>query len=296
MSFFGKLGYSGGGVGFAESGEVHDNWTVALAMRWSIFDGGSRKADVDAPIDVRQWSLPRRGAYISPTRIQGVGMVARGSRTGNAAISLSVAAGIFVLGCGDSGSPDPNAIAAPTLLAVVELSSGNFELSRRDNSNNENSFEIQVRETGAMDTYFELASVDADISTYVDGGTDGVSERCYRLRALGGTGTTPSEYTPTVCLQPAPVPAPSGLSAVPGFEQVDLSWTDESSNEIGFEISKLGFGTGGMFTFGGVVGAGVTAFSSTGLLDGTEYCYRVRAVGAKGQGSDFSNTACATTE
>ena len=221
-------------------------------------------------------------------------MISRGSLSRGAAICLSAAA-VFFLGCGDSASPDPTPIASPTGLSVVELPSGDFELSWQDNSSNEESFEIDRSSTGATGTYAVLASVDAGVSTYGDAGVDGVSDYCYRVRAVGASGTAPSAYTVAECLQAGALALPSGLAANPAFEQVDLSWTDTSSDEAGFEVWISVTGPGGTFTLEGSVAADVTTYSSTSLLDGTEYCYRVRAVGAKGQGSSFSNTVCATT-
>jgi hypothetical protein len=54
-------------------------------------------------------------------------------------------------------------------------------------------------------------------------------------------------------------------------------------------------GAGGTFTLQATLGANVAAYSQTGLRDGAEYCYRVRAVGPKGQASEFTSIACATT-
>ncbi|MGH7498489.1 MAG: fibronectin type III domain-containing protein [Gemmatimonadales bacterium] len=208
--------------------------------------------------------------------------------------ALLLAAAALAVGCGDPASPSLT-IAAPTGLTVQELPSGDFEVSWQDNSSNEDSFELDRSSTGAGGTYALLATLATGASTYQDTQVDGVTSYCYRVRAVGPSGTTPSGYTAAECLQAAAPAAPSGLTATPTFGQVDLSWTDASSDEASFEIWRSVTGAGGTFALVNSVAAGVTTYSSTSLLDGTAYCYRVRAIGAKGQGSDFSNTACATT-
>lgn len=90
------------------------------------------------------------------------------------------------------------------------------------------------------------------------------------------------------------VAAPSGLSAVAaGSDQINLSWTDNSSNETGFQIQRsLTAGSG--FSIIATVSADVTAFQNTGLTASTTYHYRVRAI-SDFNNSAFSNEANATT-
>src|ERR1044072_2611637 len=87
--------------------------------------------------------------------------------------------------------------------------------------------------------------------------------------------------------------APGNLTAtVASNSQVNLSWSDISTNETGCKIKKK-TGTNGTFTQIATVGANVTSYSNTGLAPLTTYCYRVRAYNANN--SAFSNTACVTT-
>jgi serine protease AprX len=94
---------------------------------------------------------------------------------------------------------------------------------------------------------------------------------------------------------PAPL-APSSLVATAiSAGQINLSWSDNSSNESGFEIERCQGSGCTTFALIGQVGAGATGFSNnTGLSAGTTYTYRVRAFNAGGS-SDYSNTGEATT-
>ncbi len=72
--------------------------------------------------------------------------------------------------------------------------------------------------------------------------------------------------------------APSGLGATAvSSSQINLSWTDNSTNETAFEIDRA---TNSSFTSGlttATVSSNVTSYSSTGLTEGTTYYYRVRS-------------------
>jgi hypothetical protein len=93
---------------------------------------------------------------------------------------------------------------------------------------------------------------------------------------------------------PSPPNAPGGLSATAvSSSRIDLSWTDNSADETGFEIDRAA-SSSGPWTQVATVGAGVTSYSNTGLSASTTYFYRVRATNAAGDSAN-SNVASATT-
>jgi vibriolysin len=103
-------------------------------------------------------------------------------------------------------------------------------------------------------------------------------------------GNVSANFVVTVSNAP---PAPVNLTAtVVSNSQVNLSWTDASSNETGFKIERR-IGFSGAFTEIATVGANVTTFSNTGLTPLTSYCYRVRSFNVNGNSSS-SNEACVT--
>jgi hypothetical protein len=88
--------------------------------------------------------------------------------------------------------------------------------------------------------------------------------------------------------------APANLSATPvSSSQINLSWTDPSTNETGFQIERK-TGGGGTYAQIGTAAANATTYSDSGLAEGTTYFYRVRAVNGAGN-SAYSSEASATT-
>ena len=67
-----------------------------------------------------------------------------------------------------------------------------------------------------------------------------------------------------------------------------LTWTDRSDNEDGVRIERL---INGRVDKTLTVGPGITSYMDSGLVNGTIYCYRVRAFNSAGE-SDPSNEAC----
>lgn len=91
----------------------------------------------------------------------------------------------------------------------------------------------------------------------------------------------------------APIP-PSNLQATPvSPAQIDLTWHDNSSNEIGFKIERA-LSVNGPWTQIATRGSNVTSYQDVGLVDTTTYYYRVRCYTASDD-SFYSNVASATT-
>jgi hypothetical protein len=91
---------------------------------------------------------------------------------------------------------------------------------------------------------------------------------------------------------PPPSPAaPSGLTASAKKGAIALAWTDNSTNESGFNIERSS--GGGAFVQVAQVGANIRSFTHTGLSKGVTYTFRVRAFNAGGTSAP-SNTASGT--
>jgi hypothetical protein len=75
--------------------------------------------------------------------------------------------------------------------------------------------------------------------------------------------------------------------------KLTLTWTDNSTDELGFAIDRS-VGTTGAFGEIATTGPSVTTYVDSSLPDATTYCYRVRAFNSAGY-SAYSEIACGTT-
>ena len=87
------------------------------------------------------------------------------------------------------------------------------------------------------------------------------------------------------------IPAgPTNLGAVADTFSVDLSWTDNSDNELGFKIERKddSLNVPGPWTLIDSVGANETSFTDTGLTPNTVYSYKVYAYNTAGNSASDS--------
>ena len=162
----------------------------------------------------------------------------------------------------------------PSNLAATEVSSSQINLSWTDNSTDESGFSIE-RKTGASGTYAVIGSVGSNVTTYSSKNLIQTTTYYYRVRAKSGS--TYSAYTDEVSATVLPMNPPSGLATtVVSSSQIDLSWTDNSTDETGFSIERK-TGASGTYAVIGSVGSNVTTYSSKNLIQTTTYYYRVRA-------------------
>ena len=88
----------------------------------------------------------------------------------------------------------------------------------------------------------------------------------------------------------------AGASIASAVDQNVLTWTDNSNNETAFDIQRgtaanvAACQSGVTFTALVSVGANVTSYTDTAVVQGTTYCYRIDASNSSGP-SAFSNIA-----
>jgi hypothetical protein len=188
--------------------------------------------------------------------------------------------------------------AAPSGLAATAVSSSQINLSWTDASTNEDGFQIERCTGSTCGDFAQVATTGKDIPRYSDTGLSPSTTYSYHVRACNSAGC--SGYCDSVSLAtlPSAIPpaAPTGLTATAvSRSQINLSWTDASSNEDGFRIERCTGSKCTNFAQVATVGANVKTYSNTGLPTNTTYTYRVRAYNAAGS-SAYSNTARATTK
>jgi hypothetical protein len=202
----------------------------------------------------------------------------------------------------------PNALAAAIGGTVAAPT---VNLSWSDNSIAETSYVVQ-RMTGTTGTWGNVGTVatalDQPNTTGTKTFTDTTAElnatyqyRVLALNTVGYGGEFPVMTVQsmsdalTVSVVPSLPAAPSNLiaSAV-SPTQVNLTWTDNATNESGFTIERCS--GAGCITFASIGGVdpGIAAFSDTTVAANTAYSYRIFAFNGGGN-SPYSNVASVTT-
>ncbi len=113
----------------------------------------------------------------------------------------------------------------------------------------------------------------------------------YTFTVLATQGTADSSWPAAVNATPMAVlpDAPTNLSATPSNGKVRLSWDDPGNNTITkYQVSRDG---GTSFTNISDSGASTTTTTVTGLTNGTQYTFAVRAVNTTGDGAAATTTA-----
>lgn len=202
-------------------------------------------------------------------------------------------------GNGDSDSSNTDSVtpgdvpSAPTNLVASPVSSNRIDLSWSNGAGSQDSILIQ-RATGAG-PFLTRATVSGSSTSYSDTAVAPETTYSYRVRASNGCGDGPfsnedDATTPAVGADPPNAPSNMNATAV-SSSQINLTWNDNSADEIGFRIYRsLGSG----FTLWREVGANVTSTSNTGLATCTTATYYATAYNGDGE-SPASNTDSATT-
>jgi hypothetical protein len=190
--------------------------------------------------------------------------------------------------------PDAGSPAAPTNLAATALNNGQSTLTWTDNALNEDGYRIERSVNGG--SFLQIGSTIADVTTFVAGGLTVGNLYSFRVRAVNNAGV--SAYSniaePSGGTSSAPT-APSNLSVTAASAtQLNLTWTDTSSNESGFSIERCQGASCTDFSEIVQTSAGINTYQDGGRSAVTTYRYRVRAFNGIGT-SGYSNIASGTT-
>lgn len=147
--------------------------------------------------------------------------------------------------------------------------------------------------------FTQIGTVNATTQTFTATTLIPNQKYLFRVRAFNDKGNSP--YTPisivnTVIDASVPVPNPPTNLKVTAVSQseLDLTWQDNSSNELVFKIERRRNDETTWTEIAQVIG-GTTSFSSTSLLADSTYFYRLRASNQGGE-SSYSNVSSAKVE
>ena len=187
-------------------------------------------------------------------------------------------------------SAKPTAPAqAPAAPAGLMATAGNAQVSLSwTTSTGATSYHVK-RATTTGGPYTQISS--PTTTNFTDTGLTNGTTYFYVVSAVNSTGesanSTQASAAPVAPTQPPA--APAGLQATAGNAQVALSWT-ASATATSYNV-KRGTTTGGPYTT--ISSPATTAFTDTGLTNGTTYFYVVSALNSVGESAN-SEQASAT--
>lgn len=184
---------------------------------------------------------------------------------------------------------------SPSNLNALTLSQTEIQIEWKDNAINESGHAIFRSATGNPGSYNLIANTNANESSYIDQNLDSKTTYHYKIRSFSTDGYSPfTSAVSTTTLSNAPT-SPTNLTAVPVSEsQLQLDWTDESSNETGFIIARTVYQFGTFLPIDTVV-ANVTTYIDSSLVSNTSYFYYVIAFNNDGLSDNHTNVATEKT-
>jgi hypothetical protein len=151
------------------------------------------------------------------------------------------------------------------------------------------------RKVGSGGAWESLTTTGPDATNVTDTGLTPNTLYTYKVRACNSVGCSDFSAEAGATTDALPPDAPTSLTAAAtGPETVDLSWTDQSTNEARFEVERKP-ASGGSWTGIGTTDPNATSYEATSLSPATAYAFRVRACNDVGC-SAYSNVANATTD
>ncbi len=130
---------------------------------------------------------------------------------------------------GSTGTP-----ISPDNLKAESISVNQIKLTWKDKSTNETGFKIYRKVGAAARTFFATKS--ANSVSHIDttaGGNTSATTYSYDVQACNAVGCSPSTTLAVVPYKPTNLTAVKALSS-----QIDLTWTDVSTNETSFQIQR----------------------------------------------------------
>ncbi|KAA0993699.1 fibronectin type III domain-containing protein [Dyadobacter aurulentus] len=179
----------------------------------------------------------------------------------------------------------------PAALVATAISAYQIAVTWSDNSSDETGFEVERSVDGL--TFTKIADVAAELEIYQNTGLAPATKYWYRVSAKNSAGKSGFSNIATATTMEIPPAVPVGLSGISVSQtQINLSWTDASNNETGFQLERSLNGTA--FTKIADLGPNVATYQNVGLTTNTLYYYRIRAVNAAGA-SAYSNVSSIRT-
>lgn len=192
-------------------------------------------------------------------------------------------------------TPGGGYISTPTNLTTTINSPTQVTLNWSDNSANETGFVLE-RSTSPAFSIITTFNPLANAITFPDTSVTENGIYYYRIKAAlpGGAFTGYSNVTPQVLI---PLKTPTNLAKTGSTTtSVSLSWTDNSGVETAYKLERKTPSTN-FSEIASNLAPGTTTYTDSGLSEGNQYTYRVRAFNSTSNNySAYSSELNATTD
>ncbi|WP_165073867.1 fibronectin type III domain-containing protein [Paludisphaera rhizosphaerae] len=255
----------------------------AVQVTWTA-SAGADGYTIERSVDGSDWFLIGTTVGANATSYLNLGL-SEGTR-----YSYRVAATNESVSSTPSGSESARTLLkTPTGLTAVFVSASSVVLAWVDVSALETGYIVEMSQDGV--NWVEATTTAENATNATVTGAFGSVATHFRVSAFGTDGRT-SGMSNTETVLPS-LGAPTNLSATPASAtQVDLTWTDNSSDEQSFVVERSS--DGGATWQVASVGADQNTYAATGLTAGVTYLFRVYASNESGD-SAFSNVVSITT-
>ena len=152
-------------------------------------------------------------------------------------------------------------------------------------------WQYAYKTTGDYENWTDMSGSGATTTRHIIGGLVNGTTYTIRIRAVNDVGNGPESGE--VPATPLSVPAePAGFTVTAGDAQVLLEWNDPLNASIaGWQYSWKTTGDYGAWTDISGSGAQTTEYAVTGLANGVEHVFRIRAVNGSGNGAGSEGIA-----
>ncbi len=152
-------------------------------------------------------------------------------------------------------------------------------------------WQYAYKTTGDYENWTDMSGSGATTTRHIIGGLVNGTTYTIRIRAVNDVGNGPESGE--VPATPLSVPAePAGFTVTAGDAQVLLEWNDPLNASIaGWQYSWKTTGDYGAWTDISGSGAQTTEYAVTGLANGVEHVFRIRAVNGSGNGAESEGIA-----
>ncbi len=161
---------------------------------------------------------------------------------------------------------------SPSNLRASLVDTNSIQIEWIDNSHNEDGFHIE-RSTGTLSEWVEINYVPADATVYLDSDISPSTTYYYRVRAYWDSNDQYSEYTNVAHIVTTPADPSQVTATISAPNQIQISWTDNSTDESGFRIERSPDST----AWEEIGTATAATYTDSTANPSTTYYYRVRA-------------------